>query len=400
MEDNKINIEKNYSNTTIDYSLYKDEPEKLFIISQKYFKDNNFDQGINILENSIKLAENKFGGSNEIELTKFYNKYSAALLQKILLSNINTDNSTKKNKDTLNQIYVENDKIIKEKEIIDKKSEEEKILIDELTEIIREEIDDEDIVFANLNAANIILKKYLEKYDNKDPKTLDKKIIDYYFQLSDNYSLFASLEKINLDYNKAKYYYQLSIDIYKKYDKYSRNLAGLYFEQAQIMDFDPKNVLLSLYKSKIIMEYHLQKELDKQNISIKFDIDENELNINSLSYDNKIIFKNKILIGNEKIIKASENNNIIKEFIDLINNIDIKIEDVILELKEYDKYIKEKEESKSQEKPEKVLYCDKINKNEELSKICIISRKRIETFNDKDDIKMPEDIDTKEKIYN
>ena len=400
MEDNKINIEKNYSNTTIDYSLYKDEPEKLFIISQKYFNDNNFDQGINILENSIKLAENKFGGSNEIELTKFYNKYSAALLQKILLSNINTDNSTKKNKDTLNQIYVENDKIIKEKEIIDKKSEEEKILIDELTEIIREEIDDEDIVFANLNAANIILKKYLEKYDNKDPKTLDKKIIDYYFQLSDNYSLFASLEKINLDYNKAKYYYQLSIDIYKKYDKYSRNLAGLYFEQAQIMDFDPKNVLLSLYKSKIIMEYHLQKELDKQNISIKFDIDENELNINSLSYDNKIIFKNKILIGNEKIIKASENNDIIKEFIDLINNIDIKIEDVILELKEYDKYIKEKEESKSQEKPEKVLYCDKINKNEELSKICIISRKRIETFNDKDDIKMPEDIDTKEKIYN
>ena len=400
MEDNKINIEKNYSNTTIDYSLYKDEPEKLFIISQKYFKDNNFDQGINILENSIKLAENKFGGSNEIELTKFYNKYSAALLQKILLSNINIDNSTKKNKDTLNQIYVENDKIIKEKEIIDKKSEEEKILIDELTEIIREEIDDEDIVFANLNAANIILKKYLEKYDNKDPKTLDKKIIDYYFQLSDNYSLFASLEKINLDYNKAKYYYQLSIDIYKKYDKYSRNLAGLYFEQAQIMDFDPKNVLLSLYKSKIIMEYHLQKELDKQNISIKFDIDENELNINSLSYDNKIIFKNKILIGNEKIIKASENNDIIKEFIDLINNIDIKIEDVILELKEYDKYIKEKEESKSQEKPEKVLYCDKINKNEELSKICIISRKRIETFNDKDDIKMPEDIDTKEKIYN
>ena len=391
MEDNKINIEKNYSNTTIDYSLYKDEPEKLFIISQKYFNDNNFDQGINILENSIKLAENKFGGSNEIELTKFYNKYSAALLQKILLSNINIDNSTKKNKDTLNQIYVENDKIIKEKEIIDKKSEEEKILIDELTEIIREEIDDEDIVFANLNAANIILKKYLEKYDNKDPKTLDKKIIDYYFQLSDNYSLFASLEKINLDYNKAKYYYQLSIDIYKKYDKYSRNLAGLYFEQAQIMDFDPKNVLLSLYKSKIIMEYHLQKELDKQNISIKFDIDENELNINSLSYDNKIIFKNKILIGNEKIIKAS---------IDLINNIDIKIEDVILELKEYDKYIKEKEESKSKEKPEKVLYCDKINKNEELSKICIISRKRIETFNDKDDIKMPEDIDTKEKIYN
>ena len=400
MEDNKINIEKNYSNTTIDFSLYKDEPEKLFIISQKYFNDNNFDQGINILKNSIKLAENKFGGSNEIELTKFYNKYSAALLQKILLSNINIDNSTKKNKDTLNQIYVENDKIIKEKEIIDKKSEEEKILIDELTEIIREEIDDEDIVFANLNAANIILKKYLEKYDNKDPKTLDKKIIDYYFQLSDNYSLFASLEKINLDYNKAKYYYQLSIDIYKKYDKYSRNLAGLYFEQAQIMDFDPKNVLLSLYKSKIIMEYHLQKELDKQNISIKFDIDENELNINSLSYDNKIIFKNKILIGNEKIIKASENNDIIKEFIDLINNIDIKIEDVILELKEYDKYIKEKEESKSQEKPEKVLYCDKINKNEELSKICIISRKRIETFNDKDDIKMPEDIDTKEKIYN
>ena len=380
MRDKKISAEKSDSKNLIDYSLFKDDPEKLFILSQNCFNNSDFEQGLNILKNSIDLASKKFGGPNQIELAQFYNKYSDGLIQKIISSNAD-------------EAFENKDFIIEENEEND--------FTCEFADILNERIiEDEDIAFANLNAGNIILKKYLEKYDNKDPKTLDEKIIDYYIQLSDNYSLFASLEKLNSDFKKADYYYQLSIDIYKKYDKYSRNLAGLYFEHAQIMDFDPKNCLLSLYKSKIIMEYHLQKELEKNNISIIFDIDENELDIDYLPYDSKIIFKNKKLIENKEILKACEGSKIIGDFVDLINDIDDKIENVIMELKEYDNYIKGKKTHKSKDNKEiSFNNDDKGNTITEKKSISIITKKRIEPFNDEDDIKIPKDIYTKEKIY-
>ena len=422
MDDNKIIVDNNDKKDSIDYSLYEAEPEKLFPLAKEYLKKNKFEEGIEILEKSIELAIKKYGGEDKIELAQFYNNYSDGIIQKLMISN----------DDPLN---IQEDKSLIENISQDKKEDDNKI------DIIREEnkieepensktnanteekkkedhegnegnegneghqghegiIEDEDIVFANLKAANLLLKNYLKEYNEIDPKTLDKNIIKYYNQLGDNYSLFANLEKINSDFKQAYVYYKLSIDICKKYDnKYSRNLAGLYFEQAQILDFDPHNCLLSLYKSKIIMEYHLQKELDKNNIPIKFDIDEKELDLDTLEYDNKIIFKNKELIKSEEIKKAFKDNCNIEEFVDIINDIDIKLEDVILELKEYKNYLKVKEQMKKEGEKQ-----DCFNKNidmskvMDLSKITVIKKKRKEPINNNDDIKKPEDIDTKEKI--
>ena len=82
----------------------------------------------------------------------------------------------------------------------------------------------------DLSKITFTKKKRKEPSDDKENKILDKSIIKYYLQLSDNYSLFASLEKINSDFKKADNYFKLSIDICKKYeDKFSRNEAGLYF---------------------------------------------------------------------------------------------------------------------------------------------------------------------------
>ena len=405
MDDNKNIEDKNDKKESIDYTLYENEPEKLFSLAKDNIKNNKFEEGIEILGKSIELAIKKFGGEDKIELAQFYNNYSDGIIQKLMITN----------DDPLN---FQEDKSLNENISQDKKDDENKI------DVLREEqkteepqnanteeknleghegiIGDEDIVFANLKAANLLLKNYLKEYDDKDPKTLDKDIIKYYKQLCDNYSLFANLEKINSDFKQAYHYYKLSIDICKKYDdKYSRNLAGLYFEQAQILDFDPYNCLLSLYKSKIIMEYHLQKELDKANIQIKFDIDEKELDLDTLAYDSKIIFKNKELIKSEEIKKAFKDNCNIEEFVDIISDIDTKLEDVILELKEYKNYLKAKEQMKKDGEKQ-----DCFNKNidmskvMDLSKITMIKKKRNEPINNNDDIKKPEDIETKEKIHN
>jgi hypothetical protein len=245
------------------------------------------------------------------------------------------------------------------------------------------------------------LKKYLKEYDDKDPTTLNKDVIKYYLQLCNNYSLFAAIEKINSDFKKANEYYKLSIDLCKKYDnKFSRNLAGLYFEQAQIMDFDPKSCLLSLYKSKIIMEHYLQNELDKIKLGIKLDIDEKDLDLDTLSHDSEIIFKNRDLINNNnELIKAGKEHCDIEEFVDIIKDINIKLEDVILELKEYNNFLKVKEQMKKDGKKQNCfdtnIYMSKVL---ELSKVALIKKKRTEPANDKNDIIKPEEVNPKENI--
>ena len=240
----------------------------------------------------------------------------------------------------------------------------------------------------------------MKEYDEKDPKTLDKEIIKYYLLLSDNYSLFASLEKLNSDFKKADEYYRLSINLAQKYgDKFSRNLAGLFFEQAQILDFDPYNCLLSLYKSKVIMEYYLQKEIDKANLNIKLDIDENDLTLDKLSFEDEKVTKNKDIVStNIELIKAAQDNPNIEEFVEIIKDINIKIEDVVLELKEYDTFLKTKEQMKKDEEKQNCFNTNiDMSKVVDLSEITLIKKKRKEPTNNDDDIKKPEEDKNKVK---
>ena len=403
MENNKNEVEIKEGQNEIDYSLYQEQPEKLFSIAQENFNKNKFEEGISILEQSILLAVKKFGGEEKVELAQFYNKYADGLIQKLMMSNVdflNLQEEASQNAQEEKSSSNENKKEDKseEKSKDKERDEKEKKVTNDINNDI---VGDDEIVYENLNAANLLLKNYLKDYDDKDPKILDKSIIKYYLQLSDNYSLFASLEKINSDFKKADHYYKLSIDICKKYDnKFSRNLAGLYFEEAQILDFDPQHCLLSLYKSKVIMEYYLQTEIDKHNLKIKLDIDEKDLDLDSLSYDNEKIFKNKdLILKNDNLINSAKENCDIEEFIDIIKDINIKLEDVILELKEYKLFLKTKEQMKKDGEKQNCFNTNiDMSKVVDLSKISIIKKKRKEPFNDKDDIKKPdEDINPKEK---
>ena len=83
----KINEPEKEKKSDINYSLYAENPEKLFPIAQEQFNKNNFEEGIDILEQSILLAVKKFGGEEKIELVQFYHKYADGILQKLLYSN-------------------------------------------------------------------------------------------------------------------------------------------------------------------------------------------------------------------------------------------------------------------------------------------------------------------------
>jgi hypothetical protein len=398
MEKDKDNEDKKDEQNKIDYSLYAEQPEKLFPIAQEQFNKNNFEDGLDILEQSINLAIKKFGGEEKIELAQFYNKYADGLIQKLMISNedfLNLQEEENPKEAQEEQSSKNND--IKEEKEKDKEKEKEK---EEEKKPPKDIVGDDEIVYENLNAANILLKNYLKQYDDKDPKTLDKSVIKYYLQLCDNYSLFASLEKINSDFKKADNYYKLSIDICKKYDnKFSRTLAGLYFEQAQTLDFDPKNCLLSLYKSKVIMEHYLQMEIDKIKLNIQLEIDEKDLDLESLSYDSEKIFKNKNVINsNEQLINEAKDNSALEEFIDIIKDINIKLEDVVLELKEYDVFLKTKEQMKKEGEKQNCFNTNiDMSKVVDLSKITLIKKKRKEPTNGKDDIQKPEELCKKEK---
>ena len=403
--ENQNNESQKAEKKDINYSLYSDQPEKLFPIAQAEFNKNNFEEGIDILEQSILLAVKKFGGEDKIELAQFYNKYADGLIQKLMASNtdfLNLQEDEQQQEDIKEEKQKEKEKD-EESDIIrtDKEKEKEVEKEDEKSQKnTGNNVGDDEIVYENLNMANVLLKNYLKEYDDKDPKSLDKDVIKYYNLLSDNYSLFASLEKINSDFKKANEYFKLSIDIAKKYDnKFSRNLAGLYFEQAQILDFDPYNCLLSLYKSKVIMEYYLQKEIEKANLSIKLYLDENDLYLTVLPYDSDKVFKNKELIeSNTELINAAKTNFSIQEFVDIIKDINTKIEDVVLELKEYSTFLKAKEQMKKEGEKQNTFNTNiDMSKVVDLSSITLIKKKRKEPSNSDEDIKKPEDINTKEK---
>ena len=371
------NNAKKLENINIDYSLYSSQPEKLISIAQEQQIKNNFAQSINILKHSVELAQKKFGGEYNIELVLFYNKYADSILQN-MMANPNSNTSISNIKEESNDNNVINNYI---------------------------PASDSKTAFEYLSKANMILKRYLEPYNDKNRCTLDKNIIKYYLYLADNYNLLATLEKLNFNFENAINYYKLSINYTKKYDSiFSRNLAGLYFELAQILFYDPFNCLLSLYKSKVIMEYYLQREITKSNLNVKLIIEENDLELQLISYNNEKINQNKKIIENNiELNEAMKNNLVIKEFVDIIKDINGKIQNVVLEVEEYNIFRKRREQKRKDEKNDRNnednldLELEYKNNEIHMNKISLINIKRSEpSNNDEDFLKMEQDY-SKEK---
>ena len=149
------------------------------------------------------------------------------------------------------------------------------------------------------------------------------------------------------------------------------------------------------------MEHYLQQEIDKANLNIKLDMDENDLNLESLSFDDKRVFKNRELIeSNPDLIKATKDNCDLEEFIAIIKDINLKIEDVVLELKEYDTFLKTKEQMKKDGEKQNCFDTNiDMSKVMDLSKITLIKKKRKEPTNNDADIKKPEEDNNKKQKF-
>ena len=373
---NEINTK---SEQDIDYNSYKDEPDKLFLLAEQDFDKNEFEKGLQILEKSINLALEKYGSETKIEMAKYFNEYGGGLIRKLMENDdiLNLPNEPIENKENENN---ENTNLKKEEkeekkdentnlQNEDKKDEntnlqneekkeentnlqnedkkEENISKDKNEDEEKQneqEDSDENIALENLGAANKLYTDYLKEYDDKEVSTLSKEVINYYLELADNYYNIGSFQRVKSDYPTAANLFEKAISIRKKYgDKYSRKLASLYFEEAQVLDFDPHKCLLVLFKAKLIMEYHLKLALENSNSNLKIEINDNDLELNEIKTDDKRIYLNRNIIESEEMNKEAKNNSKIDEFQGIIKDIYPKIEDVILEINEFAQYTKEKE---------------------------------------------------------
>ena len=369
---NEINTN---SEQNIDYNLYKDEPDKLFLLAEQDFDKNEFEKGLQILEKSINLALEKYGSETKIEMAKYFNEYGAGLIRKLMENDdiLNLPNEPIENKEDQknehNNLQKEENEEKKEENVEtkeentnvqneeneekkeeninlsneDKKEENDSKDKNEDEEKQNEQDDsDENIALENLGAANKLYTDYLKEYEDKEVSTLSKEVINYYLELADNYYNIGSFQRVKSDYPTAANLFEKAISIRKKYgDKYSRKLASLYFEEAQVLDFDPHKCLLVLFKAKLIMEYHLKLALENSNL--KIEIDDNDLELNEIKTDDKRIYLNRDIIESEEMNNEAKNNSKVDEFQGIIKDIYPKIEDVILEINEFAQYTKEKE---------------------------------------------------------
>ena len=68
----------------INYDDYASKPQELFALAKSYLRKKQFEEGLSILEEAIKLAIALYGNETKIEVAKFYDKYAEGIIQKLL----------------------------------------------------------------------------------------------------------------------------------------------------------------------------------------------------------------------------------------------------------------------------------------------------------------------------
>ena len=313
----------------INFDEFKSNPSELFILATLSMNKGQYDKAFFILNKSIDLAIDLYGEDN-IEVAKYYNKYASAYIQKLLDS------------DALFMIHLDKEEMAK-----DGKS---------LTVIQEEPQCENEIALYNLDIANEMYIDYLDEYDEVNVKKLSKETIKIYLELADNYLSYGELEQAQSDFKKASEFFKKAAKIREKYDtKMSRSLAEVYFKLASVLDFDVKNAMLYFYKTKVIMEYHLNELIKKNKIGIEIIIDEKDLEIESIDRKDKRLLINQKIVQSEEFKEKCKDKEDIENIIEVLNELYMKIEDVIEEEKVFEEWVTEKkkkmmESSKKEEK--------------------------------------------------
>ena len=276
---------------------YKSTPHTLIPLAQEYINNKQYDTSISILETAIAYAIDIYKHKTHINLAQYYSKYAEALIYKVM----DSDDLFKQHSPTNNN-------------------------------------NDEQVIVTYLTLAEDIYNDYITNHNEEC----------YYNQLADVYKLYGEYQKAFSDFAKASEYYQKAINIRmsKLHDTHSRILAEMYFNKASVLDFNAKECLLFYYKTLKILEYHLSL-----NVNVNVNGSVNGLNVDDdcdceLS---EIDVCDERIYVNRKVIEGISNDTLNdegKELKEIISDIYFKIEDVILEIKEYDKFIEEKNKMK------------------------------------------------------
>ena len=272
---------------------YKSTPHTLIPLAQEYINNKQYDTSISILETAISYAIDIYKHKTHINLAQYYSKYAEALIYKVM----------------------DSDDLFKQHSPMNNNN-------------------DEQVIVTYLTLAEDIYNDYVINYNEEC----------YYNQLADVYKLYGEYQKAFSDFAKASEYYQkaINIRISKLHDRHSRILAEMYFHKASVLDFNAKECLLFYYKTLKILEYHLSLNVNGNvsgvNVNDDCDCELSEIDV----CDEKIYVNRKVIEG----ISNDTLNDEGKELKEIISDIYFKIEDVILEIKEYDKFVEEKNKMK------------------------------------------------------
>ena len=327
----------------INFDEFKSNPSELFILATLSMNKGQYDKAFFILKKSIDLAIDLYGEDN-IEVAKYYNKYASAYIQKLLDS------------DALFMIHLDKEEMSKDGKSL---------------KIIQEEPQCEnEIALYNLDIANEMYIDYLDEYDDVSVKKLSKSTIKVYLELADNYLSYGELEQAQSDFKKASEYFKKATKIREKYDtKMSRSLAEVYFKLASVLDFDVKSAMLYFYKTKVIMEYHLNELVKKEKISSEIIIDEKALEIESIDRKDKRLLLNQKIVQSEEFKEKFKDKEDIENIIEVLNELYMKIEDVMEEDKVFEEWVTEKKKKMIESSKKE----DKFSNDYDMSKVIDIS---------------------------
>ena len=327
----------------INFDEFKSNPSELFILATLSMNKGQYDKAFFILKKSIDLAIDLYGEDN-IEVAKYYNKYASAYIQKLLDS------------DALFMIHLDKEEMSKDGKSL---------------KIIQEEPQCEnEIALYNLDIANEMYIDYLDEYDDVSVKKLSKSTIKVYLELADNYLSYGELEQAQSDFKKASEYFKKAAKIREKYDtKMSRSLAEVYFKLASVLDFDVKSAMLYFYKTIVIIEYHLNELVKKEKISSEIIIDEKALEIESIDRKDKRLLLNQKIVQSEEFKEKFKDKEDIENIIEVLNELYMKIEDVMEEDKVFEEWVTEKKKKMIESSKKE----DKFSNDYDMSKVIDIS---------------------------
>jgi hypothetical protein len=341
----------------LNFDEFKDKPEELISLAKQLLNIKNFEKAITMLEKAILIAKDKFEKEDALECAKFYFHYADAIIRKLSegdeLFGTNDEGveipmTTDKPEDDIKVENVDNQGNLgattndghNNYNNIDEKAQEDVEEEDDEDGQGEEqtEVSDEQYAFENLAFAEKIYKNYLSEYNNTPPEELSDEIKNVYLSYADIFHKYGELEMCKSDFKSAADWFQKALDIRKKYQsKFSRAIAELYWNMATVFDFDSRKCLLCYYKTKVILEYHLKNELATNNhpMADKITINESDLDLEAINPDKVVFFKEVLEACTECI------NEDIAELVDLLGVIYVKVEDMIIDIKQFAKYAEE-----------------------------------------------------------